>query len=88
MATVVPVFLGHYLTPFQAFIVAGGDDGLSSVVTYLPGSEATAWSYLASLPRPLEGARMSIARGRIRLIGGRDADISSRSEVSFALCIY
>ena len=60
----------------QDFIVAGGRDGdglnnrLSSVLTLVPG--ATAWIQLASLPRPLIGARASVVGGRLRVNGGRD----------------
>ena len=56
--------LDQLLKLFQAFVVAGGHDGtyaLSSVVTLLPG--ATAWTNLASLPRPLHGAPASIVAG-------------------------
>jgi len=49
------------------------------VETLLPG--ATAWTSVASLPRPLAYAQKSIVRGNIRLIGGKDADGSFRSEV-------
>ena len=69
------------LKHFQAFVVAGGD-GLSSVVTLLPG--ATAWTPLASLPRGLGGARASIvAGGRMRVLGGLSSS-SFSSEVIFA----
>ena len=67
---------------FQAFIVAGGNDGserLSSVLTLLPGAQA--WTPLASLPRPLIGAGVSIVGGKMRLSGGNDGS-SFRSEVS------
>jgi len=67
--------------PTGALIVAGGYDGtnrLSSVLTLLPG--ATAWTQLASLPRPLAGPRASIVGGKIRVNGGFDGD-SYRSEV-------
>ena len=68
------------LKHFQAFVVAGGD-GLSSVVTLLPG--ATAWTPLASLPRRLSSARASIvAGGRLRVVGGISS--SFRSEVIIA----
>ena len=69
----------------QAYLVAGGFDGsnyLSSVLTLLPG--ATAWTPLASLPRPrgLWGARASIVGGRLRVNGGRDGGtLPFRSEV-------
>ena len=70
----------HILKPVQAFIVVGGWGGraLSSVVTLLPG--APAWTYLASLPRALTGARASIVGGRIRVNGGYGGG-SFRSEV-------
>ena len=61
----------HILKPVQAFIVVGGYDGsrfFSSVVTLLPG--APTWTYLASLPRGLIGARASIVGGRLRVNGG------------------
>ena len=67
--------------PFvQAFVVAGGytSDFTSSVVTLLHG--ATTWTSLASLPRPLRGARASIVGGRMRVNGGRDGG-GYRSEV-------
>ena len=65
----------------QAFLVAGGWTlGLtSSVVTLLPG--ATAWTPLASLPRPLSSAQASIVGGRLRVTGGHDDGYSRRSEV-------
>ena len=68
--------------PAQELVVAGGKDGsnnyLSSMLTLLPG--ATAWTPLASLPRPLDRARASIVGGRIRVTGGEDGG-SPRSEV-------
>ena len=66
---------------FQAFIVAGGNDGyerLSSVLTLLPG--ASLWTPLASLPRSLSSALVSIVGGKMRLTGGFDGS-SWRSEV-------
>ena len=65
----------------QALVVAGGHDGsnyLSSVLTLLPG--VPVWTPIASLPRPLKGARASIVGGRVRLTGGRDGS-SNRQEV-------
>ena len=65
----------------QAFIIAGGfglGDTLSTVVTLLPG--ASVWTSLASLLRPLRGARASIVAGKMRLTGGYDGS-SYRSEV-------
>ena len=61
-------------------MVAGGAvSGLtSSVLTLLLG--AADWTPLASLPRPLDGARASIVGGRLRMTGGEDGD-SYRSEV-------
>ena len=50
----------------------------SSVLTLLLG--AANWTDLASLPRPLVGARASIVGGRLRLTGGFDGS-SRRSEV-------
>ena len=80
--------LDQPLKSFQAFVVAGGWDGsnnlLSSVVTLLPA--ATAWTPLASLPRPLEGARASIVAGRLRVVGGLSSS-SFSSEVIFASLI-
>ena len=74
--------LDQPLKHFQAFVVAGGD-GLSSVVTLLPG--ATAWTPLASLPRGLIYARASIvAGGRLRVVSGKDDSSSHTSEVIFA----
>ena len=70
-----------YYKHFQAFIVAGGYNGsnyLSSVLTFIPG--ATAWTQLASLPRPLRYAQASIVGGRLRVNGGY-AGGSYRSEV-------
>jgi len=65
--------------PTGAFIVAGGKDVdggesnyLSSVLTFLPG--ATAWTQLASLPRPLISAQASIVGGKIRVNGGWDGN--------------
>ena len=71
--------LDQPLKHFQAFVVAGGD-GLSSVVTLLPG--ALAWTPLASLPSGLSAARASIIKGKMRLSGGYHS--SYRSEVIFA----
>ena len=69
----------------QDFVVAGGTDGsnfFSSVFTFLPGSGATAWTQLASLPRPLWYVQASIVAGRLRVTGGLDADANSyRTEV-------
>ena len=65
----------------QALLVAGGNGGsnfLSSVLTLLPGAED--WTPLASLPRPLVGARASIVGGRLRVTGGYTGSFS-RSEV-------
>ena len=65
--------------------MAGGNDGsnfLSSVLTLLPGAED--WTSLASLPRPLDGARASIVGGRLRVTGGYGGG-SHRSEVSYHL---
>ena len=61
-------------------MVAGGwtPDYTSSVLTLLPGAED--WTPLASLPRPLDGARASIVGGRLRMTGGHDGG-SYRSEV-------
>jgi len=67
--------------PTGAFVVAGGRDGsnyLSSVLTLLPG--ATAWTQLASLPRPLRDAQASVVGGKLRVNGGYDGG-SYRSEV-------
>ena len=82
-STGVRLGLDQPLKHFQAFVVAGGYNGsnyLSSVLTLLPG--ATAWTPLASLPRPLYGAQASIVGGRIRVTGGYDGRGGSRrSEV-------
>ena len=62
--------------------MAGGFDGsniLTSVLTLLPGAED--WTDLASLPRPLGGARASIVGGRLRMTGGWDGDGFYISEV-------
>ena len=70
-----------YNLSVQAFVVAGGFTSvgfLSAVLTLLPG--AVDWTPLASLPRPLEGARASIVGGRLRVTGGFDGS-SRRSEV-------
>ena len=63
-------------------MVAGGE-GLSSVVTLLPGAEA--WTPLSSLPRALSNARASIVGDRIRLTGGFDDDegYASKEVMSF-----
>ena len=77
-----------YYKHFQAFIVAGGRDGsnyLSSVLTLIPG--ATAWTQLASLPRPLDSAQASIVGGRLRVNGGGDGG-SYRSEVMIDKCAH
>ena len=75
----------------QALVVVGGynhdnDEGLTSVVTLLPGS--TAWAHLASLPqelltssRGLFQASASIMGGRLRVFGGRTQGVGFRSEV-------
>ena len=86
-STGVRLGLDQPLKPFQAFVVAGGWDGsnlLSSVVTLLPG--ATTWTLLASLPRPVIGARASLVRGRIRLTGGWTGS-SYVSQVTITLSI-
>ena len=66
--------LDHFLKYFQALVVAGGEDGSNrdptSVLTLLPG--ATAWTYLASLPRSLTAAMASIVGGRLRVVSGYD----------------
>jgi len=65
----------------KVFIIAGGVDEsgqLSSVLTLLHGAQA--WTPLASLPRPLKGARASIVAGRMRLTGGMNGT-SFRDEV-------
>ena len=66
------------LCTVQAFLVVGGRDYLSSVLTLLPG--ATAWTPIPSLPRALSYARASIVGGRIRVNGGYGGG-SRRSEV-------
>ena len=67
----------------QAFVVAGGvgpsGATLSSVLTLLQGAGST-WTPLASLPRTLEGARASVAGGKLRVTGGFGGG-SYRSEV-------
>ena len=66
----------------QAFIVAGGTglgEYLFSVWTLLP--EASEWTSLASLPRPLDGVRASILGDKMRLSGGYNGS-SHLSEVS------
>ena len=73
-----------YVCAVQAFIVAGGFDDssvFSSVLTLVPG--ATAWTQLASLPRPLYRARASIVAGKVRVTGGFDQN-SRISEVMIA----
>ena len=80
--------VGSYLDPsvdktnLQALVVAAGKTdtiNISSVLTLLPG--ATAWTQLASLPRPLDGARASIVGGRLRLAAGY-SNYVLRSEVA------
>ena len=83
-STGVRLGLDQPLKHFQAFVVAGGSDGiniLSSVLTLLPG--ATAWTALASLPRELGLAQATIVAGRMRVTGGSSSS-SRRSEVIFA----
>ena len=80
--------LDQPLNAFQAFVVAGGYDGsnrFSSVVTLLPG--ATAWTFLASLPRQVDSARASLLRGKVRLSGGYFGSNSYSSQVTITLCI-
>ena len=79
--------LDQPLKPFQAFVVAGGFDGsnrFSSVATLLPG--APAWTFLASLPRPVHGARASLHKGKMRLSGGYFGSNTYSSQVTI-LCI-
>ena len=62
--------------------MAGGRDGgryISSVYILPPG--ATAWTPVASLPRPLEDAQATIFGGKFRVYGGEDDERSYRTEV-------
>ena len=67
-----------YLCTFQAYIVVGGQYS-SSVLTLLPG--ATAWTELASLPKPFYYAQASIVGGRLRVTWSEDDRENYRSEV-------
>ena len=85
-STRVRLDLDQPLKSFQAFVVAGGRDEsnvISSVMTLLPG--ATAWTPLASLPRPVSGAQASLVRGRIRLSGGYIGSSQYSSQVKITL---
>ena len=71
------------LCTLQAYIVVGGQYS-SSVLTLLPG--ATAWTELASLPKPFYYAQASIVGGRLRvtwseLTWSEDDKENYRSEV-------
>ena len=92
-STGVRLDLDQPLTPFQAFVVAGGGEEFfdsvsyswswkhfSSVVTLLPGAKA--WTTLSSLPTTLYAARASIIGGRMRIVGGtQDGGLSISSQV-------